>query len=255
MRRLFCLLLVSAILFSLCACGSKNETPPKETIEPKEVSTVSVLNEVNISWNGKTKKYVSGDKMTVNESGQIAKVETLYTDYSFEYGNDGLLQSATLKDKDSDKSGYLTITYENGLPVLYELNPNDGFHSSKNAAVTTEKDADGRVITVYENNTFTDAEDGSTSKSVTKIEFEYDENSNITTAKYYRDNKLDHTTVITYTENGDMASYQNIGADKNNTYLSVEFVYKSVDESTVKIKEIDSFAAFYNFEAILNRIL
>lgn len=250
MKKIISTFLAVAMMVSFSGCKSETNV----TVEP-EVKQVSALNEIKITWMGKTTSYTVGSKMTLNEFGQIYEIDKLYNDYSMEYTEDGAIKKINILKDDPEKNGYKTVDYENGIPVSSEYSPNDGFRSSKKSTITVEKDTNEQIIAMEEKNVYTDAEDGSTSRDVTKYEYEYDQNGKISEIKYFKDGKLDHTTQIGYDENGNMIKYANVGASNNSVYLSVEIIYEMVDETTVSPKDLDNFTAVNNFEIILNQIL
>lgn len=254
MKKIILFLFSALLCLSICAC-SNNSDEANSTPSRSETKQTLVVERIDITWNGKTKSYTNGSNMTIDDFGQISKIKQLYKDYSFEYKNDGFIEKINIINEDPEKTGYETFSYENGNPNYCEYNPNDGFRSQRKSTIATETDGSERIISITENNTYTDADDGNISYDTTKYEYEYDVNNNITAIKYHKDNKLDHTTEITYDANGNITKYSNIGVSNNSTYLSVQFSYKSVDESSVKIKDTDSFTAIYNFEMILKHIL
>lgn len=159
-----------------------------------------------------------------------------------------------MTDKKDGTVGYETFAYEDFVPTAGAYDPNDGFHSSRETVISTVTDDAGRIIERTEKITFKDAEDGSISYRTDKYTMEYDENGRVVLMSYYSDGEFDHTTELTYDENGNILSYSNKG-ESGREYLRVTFSYTMVDETSVTPMEVDPYVVYQNWEYMIEHIL
>ncbi len=245
------------MVFTLFA-GCGNSTPEEE---PTEIETtqaaeqVAVLDVISQTWMGDTVTYTVGKEITLDEFGRISIFEDRYDLIKCTYNSDGALEEVnfTYKNKDN-KTGFEKWTYENKIPTGCTYEPNS-YRSSRVGVYEVKTDDAGRIIEIIENNTLTDSEDGSTSTQTIKNEYTYDADGKIISNNYYSDGELDHTTNITYDENGNILVYSNIGADSGSEYLRFEFTYKMVDKGTYNVEGQNPNTTYSNWDHLLNHIL
>lgn len=279
MKKVTALLLCLAMLLTLfVGCGNSSEKEPEidteafkeafaeqeaasaaavevpaEEPEP-EVPQVAVLSEITVYWLGDADTYTVGSDLTLDESGRIVAIQKLYSDIACTYDADGaLIEAATTQDDGA--VGYERWTYVDKQYTEYNYDPNDGFHSLRNAPVELTLDDAGNVIAMLQNMTLTDAEDGSVSYRMDQYEFTYDEAGRVSTATYYTDGEADNTATFTYDENGNLLSCSHVGADSNSEYLRFAFTYTMVDETSLTPVEIDPFTAYLNWHHLSTQLL
>lgn len=250
MKKLLSMLMAFVMCMSLCACAQEISEVP--------IETVIVMDEIIVSWLGST-TYTNGSNLSINEFGQISELvkESNGERCRFEYADDGSV--CEMNSVWNGFSGLITnqteILYENGIPNYLEYKTTSPVKASKKTKISSETNEKGQITTLSESVTYTDPKDGSVRHGTDKNEYIYDGSGKVVSIKNYSDGKQDHTTVITYDENGNLLEYKNIAASDNSVYLSVKFVYKLVDKNSVKSKNIDNFTTVYNFTEMLNYIL
>ena len=221
--------------------------------EPKQISVLDSMSVTTMTEKGKV--YTVGDNLSVSGIHQITEIQHRYDTVNVEYNESGLVTKVNTTDNDDGKVGYETFTYTDNLVSERDLNPNDGFRYLIKTEVEYEFDADGRVVKKVEYNTKTDLEDNSVSTDTNTLEYAYNELGQVEKINYYIGAKLDHTTTITYDENGNITVYSNSAASYGE-YMRIEFTYKLVDESTVEnVTVLDPFIYYMNLELLINHIL
>ena len=260
--KVLCLIMSLVMLTSaLAACGQQKaptmDTDTQETTEPttEPKPQVQVLSGFTYRWTDGPKTMTVGKELTLDAFGRLAGVEKRYDTLGFQYDDTGKLVRLEMTDKEDGTVGYEEWTYTDGLLTARYYNENDGFRSIQDAKVTTKLDEAGRVIELTEKITYTDPEDGSKDSGTIRYEFEYDANGYVSAARYYNaKGKLDHTTNLTYDENGNLLVYSNVGSSAGE-YLRFEFTYEWVDADTVQESQVAPFDYYWNWDSMIGQIL
>ncbi len=261
------LFLACVMLLSLfCAC---EKTAPEQTSPGEETKTESqtpdltqeapkpkahVIDTISYRWSSSKGTFSVGQNLELDANGKIVSFSDNYSATTCRYNEDGTLSRIDEQKKSSGKTGYETWTYENGDLIANYYDANDGFRSLRDTKVQLNKDENGRVNQRIDKNTFTDVEDGKKSTSTYRYEYNYDENGRIGSFLYYSDNKLDHTTNLTYDVKGNLTVYSNVGSTAGE-YLRIEITYKEVDADTITAQEIDPFVFITNFNNLISYII
>lgn len=250
------------LLFIICIClipilciSCAKTTPEQTDTQPQssEIAQVTVLDSLYINWMDEEKTYTAGSEITLDTFGRISQVVKRYEKLDCEYNENGLITKVTVTQKDDGKTGYETWAYDGTAPASGSYEPNN-IRSAKETVYTTTTDSNGRITEILADITLTDSEDGSVSQKIDKYIYTYDANGRVATIDYYSDEKLDHTTTLTYDEEGNLIVYSNYGSSLGE-YLRFEFTYKTVDAGTVNVEETDPFITVFNFESLSNHIL
>ena len=230
---------------------TESQTADTET-QPVEIDQVSVLDSLDIRWAGEAKTYTAGSELTLDASGRIGQVTKRYEKLECAYNENGLITKVTITRSDNS-TGYETWTYEGSAPVSGDYEPNN-YRSAKDIVYSAKTDDEGRITEILEDITLTSAEDGSVSEKNDRYIYAYDADGRVASIDYYSDGKHDHTTTLTYDENGDLSVYSSRGSDQTE-YLRVAFTYKTVDADSVSTAKADPFVTAFNFDRLLNHIL
>ena len=247
-------LLLAMVMVIFTGWGEKAPVEP-ETTEPTTEAKpqVLVLDSVTYNMLGSDKTFTVGKQLELDGSGRIASLKKTYDSISFQYNDVGAIVRADITD-DKGEMGYETWTYVDGIPTERISDPNDGFHVKHERTITSKVDENGRIIELVEDDLQTDPEDGSKEREEIRYEYDYDADGRVSAIRYYDDNELDHTTKLTYDDNGNILVYSNVD-DDNSEYLRFEFTYKSVDADTVTTDNADNFTKVLNWEYLINHVL
>lgn len=264
MKKRLVFLLALVMCASLAACGGDSvpqepevvpiegpvEEPPVEPIEQ-----VSVLARIDIEASYLSDKtYITGTDMRINDLGQIVELSGKDDTTTFAYDEQGNLVEVKVTDNDDGSVGYGKWNFEDGSPVSAEYDPNDGFHYSKQYVYELEKNENSQVSAMTSRITYTDPEDGSVSKDEDRYEYEYDEGGRVSELRYFSNGELDHTTYMTYDDDGNLLTRSYVG-DGMGEYLRVSFSYQSVDETTDAVCVVTGFTEAFNWERLLAYLL
>ncbi len=238
-------LAMALTLFTACGKGNESETTTlEETTEP--IEQIAVLDTVKLTWGGSTKTYTVGKELTLDENGRISEFLDSKETVRCTYNADGILTEVTSTNNSSNKVATETWSYENKLPVSCKYTSNN-YRSSRDTTYSVVTDDSGKILERTENNTYTDSDDGSKSSDTTKYEYTYDESGKIVSLTYSKNGKIDHTSNITYDENGNITVYSSKGSELGE-YLRFELTYKMVDKGTYNIEGQDSYTKFLNWD-------
>ena len=233
-----------------------DETQEAAEEEPvaEEKPQALVLSEIHCTWMGDSESMTVGSDVTLDNYGRIIGLDDVYDTTAFLYDETGKIVRTEVTAKDDGTVGYEDWVYTDGLMTERHYNENDGFRYLQDTVVTMTTDDSGRIMELYEDITFTDPENGAQEWGSNKYEFDYDANGYVIAVRYYSDGELDHTTNLTYDENGNLLVYSNVG-ESAGEYLRFEFVYESVDADTVETFDTDPFDYFLNWEKMTEYFL
>lgn len=240
-----CLILA---LTAFTACGTKNNESTTQETTTQSVEQIAVLDTITVIMGSSKKTFTVGKEITLDEKGRISNLATRYDTTTFSYNEDGLLFEAASTNNDSGKTATEVWTYENKLLSSCTFTSNN-YRSSRDATFNVVTDADGRMIELTENNTYTDSDDGSKSSDVTKYEYIYDESGKVASLTYSKNGEIDHTSTFTYDENGNITVYSSKGSELGE-YLRFQFTYKMVDKGTYDLDSQDAVTKFFNWDML-----
>ncbi len=266
MKRILALTMALVIALLLVACGGEKTNKPEldptnEPVKPdpveegqpqEQVKQVSVLDTVTVFWLNEKHTYTVGEQMNLNAYGQISRIQLKYELSEIEYGDDHLITFVS-NTHSNGKIGTEQWTYEDGMPASNTYRPNN-IYSNRDTVYEIKRGADGSVTEIIEKNTLTDSDDGTVKERVSGYEYTYDGDGHIDHLEYYVNGKVDHTTDITYNEDGNMTVYSSVDPSNGKEYLRVEFTYKDIDDNGVVIP-LDGFTVVFNWSNLLSYFL
>lgn len=221
---------------------------------PELIPQVAVLETFSVEWLGRTDTYEVGKNLVLDEYGRISQIIKRSETVFCTYGENGELVKAS-STKDDVEGAFQTWNYENNEPTSSCYDPNGGFRSRRDTTFEIHSDEEGLIQSLAEKIKLTDSDDGSISYRDDLYEYSYAENYWIDSIAYYSKGKMDHTTEITYDDDGNILSYVNVGADSKEAYLKIQFTYKMVDGNSITPMDKNNFIELFNWESLLSEFI
>lgn len=248
----------ACLLLFVAACGTQEKVEMQPVTEAPATEAppepFKRLKSIRIIWLDDT-ELVAGESMIVNSLGQLTEFWDNYTSTTCEYDEAGRLKEVNSVRKSDGIVGNETWQYQSGLPASTEYNPNNGFTSARVGSYSVEKNESGQISAMVLSEKLIPADGGASENTVTRFEYEYDEQGNILQFRYYSDGKMDHITHLTYDEEGNLLSFYSIGASNGEEYLRLEFDYEEVDGTEGEQVKCSNFISIFTWDALLTHLL